>query len=101
MEHNFEAAAEFLLKCCTKKALSKSQNSHRISAVKNTGKRRHDNNCEKGSTDVSLRYHIKKEYLKIMPEQKKELKEWRESQQKVKKQNIAAVQSLKGRSTNL
>ena len=94
LEHNFEAAAEFLLKCCGKKAASKSQNSHRISAVRNGGKRRRDNNCEKGSTGVSLRYHTKQEYFKLKPEQKKELKEWRASQQEVKKQNIAAVQTL-------
>lgn len=68
MEHNFEATAEFLLKCCTKKSSSKSQSGHMISDVSNTAKRKSDNNCEKGSTGVSLRYHTKKEYFKLKPE---------------------------------
>ena len=95
LEHNFEAAAEFLLKCCNKKLSQNYQagQGHRISALK-TGKRKRDNNCEKGSTGVSLRYHTKKEYIRLKPEQKKELKEWRESQQEVKKQNISAVNTL-------
>ena len=93
-EHNFEAAAEFLMKCCGKKANPKGHNSHRISAVRNGGKQKRDNNCDKGSTGVALRYHTKQEYFKLKPEQKKELKEWRASQHEAKKQNIAAVQVL-------
>ena len=98
LEHNFESAAEFLLKCCTKKMTQNEKigQGHRISAIK-TGKRKRGNNCEKGSTGVSLRYHTKEEYAKLNNEQKKELKEWRASQQQVKKQNVAAVKSLQDR----
>ena len=44
MEKNFEAAGEFLLKCCGKIATSKGPNSHRVSAVRQPGKRKRDNN---------------------------------------------------------
>ena len=35
-----------------------------------------------GKTGVSLRFHKKKEYDKLTPEQKLELKQWREAQSK-------------------
>lgn len=81
LEHNFEAASEFLLKCCSKKLSQNNQagQCHHISTIKR-GKWKRDNISERGSTGVSLWYHAKKEYFKLKPEQKKELKEWKEFQ---------------------
>ena len=80
--HNFEASASYLL-----------PKDPVVKRINNAGGKRvnaaiSDAHVEPGfgaksgigSTGVHLRYHKKTEYSKLMSEQKKELKEWRESQ---------------------
>ena len=77
MRDNFEKACAFLLPVCpyTKNRISKSNN--KIPNVSSTSLK----NSSESTTGVDFRWHTHKEYSKLSPAQKDELKEWQNSKE--------------------
>jgi len=78
---DFESAADFLLLTAPK--FKDSTQTHRVSAVRSHKSKRKG----AGKSGVEFRYHSRQEYIKLNKAQKKELSDWRKSNNDDKENN--------------